>query len=103
MRPLALDFDGVADPIGHSDALPSVIPSSPPLCFSDLGLQCMPDEVDCLSPAHSILTFLHTPSPTRSDSYFSSPEARQPSTSCSQRGTPPGETAPPPSTKPVPP
>ena len=90
IRPLALDFDGAADPNGHSDALPSVIPSSPPPCLSDLGLQCMPDEVDCLSPAHSVLTFLQTPSPTRSDSYFSSPKARQPSTSCSERGTPPG-------------
>ena len=38
IRPLALDFDGVAHPIGHGDALPSVIPSSPPPCLSDLGL-----------------------------------------------------------------
>ena len=90
IRPLALDFDGVADSIRHSNALPSVIPSAPPPCLSDLGLQCMPDEVDCLSPAHSVLTFLQTPSPTRYDSYFSSPAARQPSTSCSEGGTPPG-------------
>ena len=90
MRPLALDFDGAADPGSHSDALPSVIPPSPPPCLSDLGLQCVPDGVECLSPAHFVLTFLQTPSPTRPDSYFSSPEARQPSTYCSERGTPKG-------------
>ena len=50
----------------------------------------MRDEVDSLSPVHSVLTFLHTPFPARSDSYFSSPEVRRPSTSCSERGTPLG-------------
>ena len=36
--PLALDFDGVADPSGHSDTLTPVLPPSPPPCLSDLGL-----------------------------------------------------------------
>ena len=86
IRPLALEFDGVAGPSRHSETLEPVPPPSPPPCLSDLGLHFMPDDVDSFSPAHSVLTFLHIPSPARSGSFFSSPAERQPSTSCSERG-----------------
>ena len=90
IRPLALEFDGVIGPGEHNTPPGPASPSPPPTCLSDLGLQCMPDCIESFSPAHSVLIFLHTPSPTRSSMSSLSPTGRQPSTSCSDRGTPPG-------------
>ena len=90
IRPLALDFEGVTVPDEHNTPPGPAPPSPPPTCLSDLGLRCMPDCIESFSLAHSVLTFLHTPSPNRSSMSSLSPAGRQPSTSCSERGTPPG-------------
>ena len=93
IRPLALDFDGVAGPRGHNTPPGPAPPHLPPLpCLSDLGLHRMPDGVDSFSPAHSVLIFLHTPSPTRSSfSSFSPADANPPPHAVRGGPPPPGD------------
>ena len=83
----ALDFDSVSRRGVHVLALASPLHSFPGARLSALGLHSMQEDPEPSSLAHSVLTFLDTPSLCSSD-HDISPSAGQPSTSCNERRSP---------------